>query len=304
MSPRLRWKLNQLQKTIEEYKEKFGELFKVASAKQKICPSCRALLSPSETRCPFCDASLSVFNRVGVQRVAGSVLPEMNYSWTLIAINFLVFGVELLAATKAGEQFGGILGIPPLIVGQLGSNFGPLVIQGHYWRLLSYAFLHGNLIHLLFNMLWLISIGPMLEETYGSSRFIFMYVLTAIGGGLVSHFSRYGYNNSVGASGAIFGLIGIMIAYGFRNRTAAGERIRSTAIRWAISGLVFGFMMHADNAAHIGGALTGLALGYLMNDGPLVRRESIVMWQVLNYASWLAILASVVLVALNPVNFG
>ena len=120
MSPRLRWKLRQLENTIEEYKEKFRELFKTASAKQKICPSCRALLSPNETRCPFCDASLSVFNRVGVQRVAGGIMPEMNYSWTLIAINFLMFVVELLAATRAGVQFGGILGIPSPIVVQLG----------------------------------------------------------------------------------------------------------------------------------------------------------------------------------------
>src|ERR1017187_7418735 len=135
MSPRLRWKLNQLEKTIEEYKEKFRELFKTASAKQKICPSCRALLSPNETRCPFCDASLSVLNRVGVQRVAGGIVPEMNYSWTPIAINFLLFGMELLSASKSGAQFGGLVEIPNSTVIQLGSNFGPaIVLGGQYWR--------------------------------------------------------------------------------------------------------------------------------------------------------------------------
>ena len=100
--------------------EKFGEFFKTAAAKQKICPSCRALLSPSETRCPFCDESLTALNRVGVQRVTGGVMEEMNYSWALIAICFLMFGVELLAATKAGAQLGGLIGVPSDITRQWG----------------------------------------------------------------------------------------------------------------------------------------------------------------------------------------
>ena len=175
------------------------------------------------------------------------------------------------------------------------------MIQGQYWRLLTYAFLHGDLMHLLFNMLWLGTIGPMIEEAYGKSKFILLYVLLSIGAGLVSHFSRYGHNNSVGASGAILGLIGVMIAYGFRNKTSMGDAMKSMGIRWAVYGVVFGFIMpgNVDNAAHIGGVVCGFVLGYLISDAVPARPGPIVMWRWLNYASWVAIVGSILLVGIT-----
>lgn len=302
MSPRLRWKLAQLEKTVNDYKEKFSALFQTAAARNKICPSCRALLSSTESRCPFCDASLSVFNRVGVQRVAGGVMPEMNYSWTLIAICFLMFGVELLLTLKSGAQLGGLAGIPIEIWVPLGSNFAPAVVYFHqYWRLLTAAFLHADLIHLLFNMYWLAVAGPLVEEIYGKSRFIVTYVLLCIGASIASILWWGIRDNMVGASGATLGLTGVMIAYGYRNRGALAEQARSLGTRWALYGVLSGFILpgHVDHAAHIGGVLCGLALGAMMSDATSVRNSSVALWQTLNYASWIAIVGSIVLVALS-----
>src|SRR5205809_684803 len=120
LSPRQRWKLRQYQKQFEEFKENVRDFFKTAMVKQKVCPACRALVGANETRCPFCNESISILNRVGVRRVTSSVrsgagsslLPDMNYSWTLVAINFLMFGISLVAGARAGAPLGGLMGIP------------------------------------------------------------------------------------------------------------------------------------------------------------------------------------------------
>src|SRR5258705_13104376 len=102
----------------------------------------------------------------------------------------------------------------------------------------------------------------------------------------------------VGASGEVFGLFGVLIAYGYRRRTGLAEQIRSMYMRWAIYGLVFGFLMRADNWAHIGGLAAGLVFGFLVNDMPPVTRESIFIWRVLNYGCWLAIAGSLFAIGL------
>src|SRR5882724_1037573 len=120
LTPRQRWKLRQWQNSIEAFKEEVRDFFKTAMVKQKVCPACRALVGANETRCPFCNESISILNRVGVRRVTSTVtsgvgssfLPEMTFTWMLVALNFLMFVIELAAATRAGAQLGGITGIP------------------------------------------------------------------------------------------------------------------------------------------------------------------------------------------------
>jgi rhomboid protease GluP len=301
LSPRWRWKLQRFQNSVEEFKEQVREFLKTAAVKQKICPACRALVGANETRCPFCNEFISPLNRIGVRRVTAGFLPEMSTTHALVAINFLLFGICLVAVTQSGDPWSALVsGFPASLLVRLGSNYGlEIVFYGQYWRLLTGAFLHANLIHLLFNMLVLGDVGQSVEEMYGSTRFISLYVWTALCGSLVSHWWRYPMNNMVGASGAIFGLFGVMIAYGYRHRTGLAEQIRSMFIRWAIYGLVFGFLMGADNAAHIGGLAGGFAFGFFVSDMPPVTKEAISFWRILSYLSWLAIAGSLALMALN-----
>lgn len=304
LSPRWQWKLRQYQNKIDRLKEQWDDLFKASKSKTRICPSCRALLGADVSRCPFCDAHVTAINRVGVQRVTGSILPEINYSYTLAALNFVLFGVTLVAASKSGAAWESVLSsVPGQILVDLGSNFGPYVIYYHqYWRLLSGAFLHGNLLHLLFNMYALGIVCPMAEEFYGSSRFIVAYVWAAICGSLASVIGHGGGVNMVGASGAIFGMFGLMIAYGSKRGGGFGAQIKSMYTQWVIYGIVFSLMPGTDLLAHLGGLVGGFLFGYIVSDSPPVNRSAIAVWRFLSYGAWLAIAGSLVFVGRNMGN--
>jgi rhomboid protease GluP len=297
----MKWKLRRCSNSIEEYKERFREIFQGTLSKQKVCPACRALVSAKDKRCPFCNESLSAFDRVDVRRAAVGFLPEINYTTILLGANFFFFALSLLAATKSGLGWEGLIsGFPRRVLVDLGANYAPGVFYGEYWRLISGAFLHANLMHLLFNMMVLFDVGPAVEEMYGPSRFISLYVFACLTGSLASYWYHFPFGLMVGASGALFGLIGVMVAYGYRHRTALAEQIRSMYLRWAIYGLIFGLMMPGvDNAAHIGGLAGGVLFGWIVSDMPPVTRESIFFWRMMNYTCWLVLAACLLLVALN-----
>jgi membrane associated rhomboid family serine protease len=139
---------------------------------------------------------------------------------------------------------------------------------GEWWRLVSPVLVHGSLLHLLFNMYFLYLVGPLVEQLYGSFRFAILYVLTAATGSAAS-FLLGGSGPSVGASGAIFGLCGVLLVVSAIHRPVLDRRAR--AVMSQIGGLVvlnliIGFGFDAlgasiDNAAHGGGLLGGLWLG-------------------------------------------
>lgn len=299
LPPRWKWKLRRYSNQLEEYKERYREIFQGVVSKQKVCPACRALVSGQESTCPFCGQSLSVFHRVGVRRVTSSLMPEINYTVLLLGLNFLMFALSLVASSKSGQAWEGLItGFTPRVLVDLGANYGLLVISGEYWRLITGAFLHANLVHLLFNMMVLFDVGPAVEEMYGQHRFLILYLFSAVTGSLASFWWRFPYNLMVGASGALFGLIGVMVAYGYKHRTALAEQIKSMYLRWAIYGLIFGLIMPGvDNAAHIGGLLGGALFGFLVSEMPPVTEGSIAWWRTLNYAGWLLLAACLVFVA-------
>jgi membrane associated rhomboid family serine protease len=304
LPPRLQWKLRRYRNTVEEWKERFRDTWRGTMAKQKVCPACRALVSAKDSRCPFCNESLSLFDRVGVRRIG--VAADLTYTKLLMALNFFMFAISLVAASKSGEQWSGMLGgLPGAVLIDLGSNLGFAVYLGQYWRLLTGALLHANLIHLLFNMAALYNVGPTVEELYGPSRFITLYVWAALCGSLASywwgiHFQHTPYRNMVGASGAIFGLIGVMTTYGLRRHSTWAAQLRSSYLRWAIYSLAFGLMMPAmDNAAHLGGMAGGALFGYLVSDMPPVTRGAILLWRFLNHAAWLLMALCLFLVGLS-----
>jgi rhomboid protease GluP len=149
-----------------------------------------------------------------------------------------------------------------------GANFGPRTLSGDWWRLLTYMFLHGGLIHIAFNMWCLWDLGTMCESLYGRWTYAAIYLLTGISGGLAS----IAWNPSVlsvGASGAIFGLAGALVASFYLGefslpRVALSGTLRSLAFFIGFN-VLFGSMFPGiDNACHIGGLLSGLILGALI----------------------------------------
>ncbi len=140
------------------------------------------------------------------------------------------------------------------------------VANGEYWRLLTVTLVHGGLLHLAFNMYALWLVGPIVERFYGSLVFLVMYLLTAAAGSVASFL--WSPTTSVGASGAIFGLIGILIAAQRTHDPMVDRRTRaliSQLVPLVIINLVFNlFAGFIDIAAHVGGLLAGLWLGWLL----------------------------------------
>src|SRR5258708_7015843 len=134
--PHWQWKLQRYRNQLEAFKEQVREQFQSARAKQKICPSCRALISASESRCPFCSESVSALDRVGVRRATTSILPDLGSAHMLMGLNFLLFAISLVAASKVGAAWQAIIsGFPGGILIDLGSNLGLGIYYGQYWRL-------------------------------------------------------------------------------------------------------------------------------------------------------------------------
>ena len=155
-------------------------------------------------------------------------------------------------------------GIDPRVLIQFGSSLpiGYNLMQP--WRFVMAIFLHASLLHIGFNMWVLMDVGPLVEEVYGSARYLFIYIVTGVGGYLLSSF--IGHRQSVGGSGALLGLIGVLLALTRGRQNASLQMLRGSLIRWLIYIAIMGFLGWGmiDNLAHIGGALSGYLLGRIM----------------------------------------
>jgi len=149
---------------------------------------------------------------------------------------------------------------------ELGANYGPAIRAGQYWRLVTSMFLHGGLLHLALNGWALFQLGALLELLMGSSRMLLIYFGSGIAGSLAS--AMFTQKPSVGASGAIFGLLGALIAFLLRRRgalTPQGKSILMQLVGWAAINVFFGFSTTGiDNSAHLGGGAAGLLLGFAL----------------------------------------
>ena len=189
-------------------------------------------------------------------------MPHLRVTYALVVLNFLVFIAMLLSGAGLWHSPNGV---------QLawGANFGPATQDGQWWRLGSALFLHFGLLHLALNMWALWDGGQWVERMYGPVRFAVIYFAAGLMGNLLSLVVHAGHGVSGGASGAIFGIYGALITYLLCERS----RIQHGEFRWLFWGalgfsgatIVFGLLVPGiDNAAHIGGLLTGLLAGYLL----------------------------------------
>ena len=175
----------------------------------------------------------------------------------LIAIA-AVFVLELRTGVNNG----------PLV--QLGANYGPAVRQGQYWRLVTCLFLHADFVHVGFNALGLFQLGWLFESWLGSWRLLVIYFATGIAGSLVS--AGFSEHASLGASGAIFGILGALIGFLMRRRGSLnpqGKSILMQLLFWAALNVYFGFSNpFIDNYGHLGGCAAGLLIGATLPEPP------------------------------------
>ncbi len=192
----------------------------------------------------------------------------------LIGINVLVYLITaLLSVTQAGG-LQGLGNIDPGVLLNAGAQYNPLVAQGQVWRIFTAMFLHFNLLHIGLNMLSLFFIGPAIEVFYGKWRYLVIYLLSGIVGGIVTFILQPGAF-AAGASGAIFGVFGALGVFYIVNRRALGAYgtgAISNWIFWLGLNLVFGFSNTSIGIwDHIGGLIAGIIISALLI--PRLRRR-------------------------------
>ena len=184
--------------------------------------------------------------------------PRTPVTVGLIAINVLVFVATLMDGAELLKPIGTV---------QIawGANFGPYTTDGDWWRLFTSLFIHFGILHIAMNMLTLAVVGPLIERLYGSLTYLLIYLLAGMASGLASIAWHPGVN-SAGASGAIFGILGALLAAPLR----AGDTFPIDMVRAILHWLVvfLGWSLYAgfkykgiDYAAHLGGLASGFVIG-------------------------------------------
>ena len=229
-----------------------------------MCPNCRAFITADDKVCPYCDVQVGarVIDRRMPDDLLGGWIPHARF--TTVMILLLNAGLFIAMLThSARSTFGGTIDLDFNSLYDFGGKARVPIMRGEWWRFITAGFLHGGWFHIIMNSWALFDLGMQVEETYGTSRYLVIYSVANVTGFLASFYWTPAL--SVGASAAIFGLIGAMIIYGVRDRSLFGEQVRSTYSRWAIYSLLFGLLpgFAVDNAAHVGGLVGGVAIGYL-----------------------------------------
>jgi len=192
------------------------------------------------------------------------VSPTLTY--TLIGIIIFVFSLQALSLSIKG------IDLPAFY----GDKVNSLIAQGQVWRLFTPIFLHASLLHVGFNLYALYVLGPGLERFYGHKRFLALFILSGFAGNVMSFL--FSTAPSLGASTAIFGLIGAEGVFLYQNREILGESARQglrNVIVIALINLFIGFApgSNIDNWGHIGGLLGGALFAWFA--GPLLKVEGI-----------------------------
>ncbi|MGH9543355.1 MAG: rhomboid family intramembrane serine protease [Terriglobales bacterium] len=282
ITPKMRFRMNRWRKKWFRVKESARETSQEIFIEQKMCPACRALVDRHSRQCPYCDQVLQVAGTSPAGRLASRVVPSnVPATGLLILGNLVLFIVEYVLSR------GTLLHpVNDAVVGQLGVALPmPLMIaSGQYWRWITAMFLHAGWLHIGFNMWALYDLGPVCESLYGPAKFVTLYLIAGVIGNVAA--SLMG-TSVLGASGALFGLLGLLATYGLRRRDSASRQLRSYVGRWIVYALIWTFVIPGISAAaHIGGLLGGMALGYMISDDPPMTEGSIAAWQL---AQWVAL---------------
>lgn len=265
----------------------------------RMCPACGTLVGTTATRCHECGTSLNFSLSAAGRGVSGFFGGETPVTSALLIVNILMFAVSLASSVELGSGLGLFSGIDGEVLYRLGASYPPEIFNGQQWfRLVTAVFLHGSILHIAFNMWVLWDVGPVIEKVYGSARYLFLYTLTGIAGYVLSAFRG---SFSVGASGALLGMIGVMIAITTKRGGAIMKAEKSRLIWWVVIIFVMGVYpgMHVDNWAHFGGLASGFLLGKLFADRPPLAGNEMKRAYALGWLAAAIILASFALMILH-----
>lgn len=290
------WRKQRWRRAWENFSGKVSGSRKQITYGHKICPECGSLVSREDANCPRCGHALGSWNQHVLQRMATQILPEGKaVTSVLMSLNICIF----LFGFVLPSVFHGYL----IYLGGMWTH----AAQGHvfWYQFFSAGFIHGNLMHIAFNMMACWSLGPALEKEFGSRRFLGVYLVSLLGG----TFLRWAWPGAevpgVGASGAVMGLIGAGITYG---HLAGYPTLRDLLLSWVRNMVLFSIIMEIagragggvrlDHLAHIGGFLAGAGMGALVARDRLMQakgrwKQAFQLWGWGGLALSLAALASI-----------
>lgn len=208
-----------------------------------MCPDCM-VQAPVGFQCRECVSGAAARVAQPTTVAGGRPVAKPTVTYALIAINAVIFLLQffIVGVNEAAQIFG----MSPYFI----------AAEGEWWRLLTSAFLHGTWLHIAFNMYVLFALGPSLERILGHGRYLALYLIAALGGSVASYAFSDVRTLSVGASGAIFGLMGALVIAGRRLRYDIGQVLMLLAVN-----VVIGFLQPGvDWRAHLGGLVTGAAV--------------------------------------------
>jgi len=268
----IRWRYK-----LDRWRAQLAGMFK-SDPKQmrpRLCPACGTLVGATATKCHQCGASMN-YSFAAASKSLGRWMPQTSpVTYALLTICCVMFILSMIITLKTqgfgssgGGPLGGLMslgGISSQVSYRLWASLPLAYNIGQPWRFITAIFLHGSILHIVFNMWVLMDIGPMVEELYGSARYLFLFVASGAAGYVLSSFVG---NLSVGASGSLLGLIGVLLAATTGRKSIAAQSLRSSLIRWLIYIAVLGLIMRGitDNFAHLGGLAAGYLLGRIMAD--------------------------------------
>jgi len=271
-----------------------------------VCPSCGSLVGVRDEKCYTCGrANPGLWGFAPLVRRLGS---DFGFVPFVIGASSLLYLLTLLASIDELQRNGPIgsgfsilapSGRALILFGASGA--APVFGFGYWWTLLSASWLHGSLLHIVFNMMWVRDLGPATADVIGPARTVIIYTVAGVTGFFLSSFAGAmgglplpmlrGASLTVGASASIFGLLGALVHYG---RKSGSSLIHAEAKRYALILFVFGLLMPGiDNFAHAGGFVGGYAMSMFFNPLTRERGDHMLVAIIALAATFIAILYSV-----------
>ena len=249
-------------------------MLKRQTAGSVVCVSCGYLVGVKDDRCYNCGRRNP--GLWGFAPALRSLGHDLGFVPFVTGFTIIVYVLTLLGSSgNIGMQGFNLLspsGYSLFLFGASGAL--PVFEYNRWWTLLSAGWLHGNLLHIAFNILWIRQLAPAVGEMYGPGRMVIVYVVGSVAGFAASSFAGHflafmpinllrGADLTVGASAPIFGLLGALVYYG---RRTGSSLVHSQAMSWALMMFIFGFIMPGvDNYAHVGGFAGGYLAGRLLD---------------------------------------
>ena len=301
----------------------------------RVCRNCGAIVGAGEDICSACGASQSdagnktprarrpVYDIEAVRFARAILTRPATFSIIFLMANFFVY---LLMWGENGMKLDALGQFPFETLIAYGAKVNSLINgsinnQHQWWRFVTPVFIHVSLMHLLINMYGLWQLGPLVERLYGSARFVVFWVLTGIAGVAASYWTvRPGMAGalggflfkaqdvpSAGASGALFGLVGVLFVFGIKYRHELPENFKRAFGTGMLPIILINFFIGyvgrglIDNAAHVGGLVAGAALASIVNYRRPDERGSgvAIFWRALQIAAIALVAVSFVMVARN-----